>query len=272
MSTSAQTGYFALLFGTNATLFKYVAGVLTQLGSNVAHGLGTLNTAVSFTISVSVSGTTISGRLQRASDGQYLTPGGTYSATPSDYVSVTDAAISAAGRVGFWQCTSSAANTTPVVASFTAIDSASNQFTVTPSTVPDEDASIVLTLTGTATTWAVGGAEFAVSGLAGVSKLAENVTSATAATLTIETVGGVTGTLTITDGDGLTQTVTVATASLARTPTSINASATTTVNRRHPPDSSPCPAWPGARSAEHRRSPTTRTRRSTSSPASRPGR
>lgn len=93
-------------------------------------------------------------------------------------------------------------------------------FTASPSAVPKSHAgNIVLTLTGTFTTWVGGGSEFSISGVAGVVKVAENVTSATAATLTITT-GSTTGTLTITDQDGATTTITVATATLVVSPTS----------------------------------------------------
>lgn len=107
---------------------------------------------------------------------------------------------------------------------------ASGSFTATPSTIPDEDSAITIALAGTSTTWVAGGSEFSVSGLTGVSKVSENVTSTTAATLVVETVGGATGTLTITDQDGYTATVTSATATLAASPSSINPSTTTTVS------------------------------------------
>lgn len=60
-------------------------------------------------------------------------------------------------------------------------------------------ASVVLTLTGTDTGWS-GATDFTVSGVAGVSKVSQQVLSDTSATVTIETDGAATGTLTVSDG------------------------------------------------------------------------
>lgn len=99
-------------------------------------------------------------------------------------------------------------------------------FSATPTTIPSgHSGNIVLTLTGSGTTWAGGGSEFSVSGVANVTKVGESVTSATSATLTLTTGAG-TGTLTIMDGDGLTTTVTVAASSISRSPTTIVISST----------------------------------------------
>ncbi len=98
---------------------------------------------------------------------------------------------------------------------------AAGSFTVSPTDVPKNHSNnITLTLAGTSTTWAGGGAEFSISGVTGATKVSENVTSTTAATLVITTDATHTGTLTITDGDAFTATLTVSTATLSFTPTS----------------------------------------------------
>lgn len=102
-------------------------------------------------------------------------------------------------------------------------------FTRSPSDVPKNHGNnITVTLAGTSTTWAGGGSEFSLSGVAGVTKVSENVTSTTAATLVLTT-GSTAGTLTITDGDGLTQTVTVSTATFGVSPTSGSTGTTPTL-------------------------------------------
>ncbi|HTS62156.1 MAG TPA: DUF2341 domain-containing protein [Candidatus Acidoferrales bacterium] len=68
-----------------------------------------------------------------------------------------------------------------------------------PQAVPAiSSGNVVLTLTGTSTAW-TGGTTFSISGVSGVTKIAQSVLSATSATLTITTGAG-TGSLTISDG------------------------------------------------------------------------
>lgn len=96
----------------------------------------------------------------------------------------------------------------------------SGSFTVSPTAIPKNHAgNITLTLAGTSTTWAGGGSEFSLSGVTGVTKVSENVTSATAATVVVTTGSG-TGTLSLTDLDSIVGTTTVATATLTISPTS----------------------------------------------------
>ncbi len=103
-------------------------------------------------------------------------------------------------------------------------------FTVSPSHIPKNHAgNITLTLAGTSTTWAGGGSEFALSGVTGVTKISENVTSATAATIVVTTDATHTGTLSITDLDSIVGTTTVATATLVISPTSGAPSTTPTL-------------------------------------------
>jgi hypothetical protein len=143
MATGVQTGYFALRFSGQIRLYKYVSTALTQLGSGVTF------TWEACTISITVTGTTIAARVQRTSNGDYLTSGGSWSATPQDAVSTTDSAITDAGKAGFWHCTNSAANTTPVVTSFTAVDSTVPSSTGTVAVTEAADTS---TASGTVTT------------------------------------------------------------------------------------------------------------------------
>lgn len=124
-------------------------------------------------------------------------------------------------------CTSSA--TTALVGLMIALKAAASvSFTVAPTGVPSGHAgNITLTLTGTGTAWVNGVSVFTPSGVANVTKVSQNVTSATAATVVITTGAG-TGTLTITEsvtGTG-TATTTVGAPSFTRSPTSITVSTT----------------------------------------------
>lgn len=95
-----------------------------------------------------------------------------------------------------------------------------------PSSIPANHAgNITITLTGTATSWAA--QTFTVSGVTGVTKVSQNITSSTAATLVVTT-GSSTGTLTISDGT-LSTTITVGTPSFTISPTSGNTGTTPTV-------------------------------------------
>lgn len=119
--------------------------------------------------------------------------------------------------------------TTPYIGAWEATGAAAS-FTTTPSDVPKGHVGhIALTLAGTGTTWAAGGSEFSLSGgVTGVSKVSENVTSTTAATLVIDTGSG-TGTETITDGDSLTATFTVNTPTVSSSPSTVTVSTTPTL-------------------------------------------
>jgi hypothetical protein len=202
MSTSAETGYFAILFSNEIRLYKYVAGSLTQVGT----GDALTPAAGTFTVTLAMSGTTIAVRVQRASDSNWLASGDTWQVGQADCISETDASIAAAGKAGFW---ANGDVTVGVMDSFSADAAAAASFNATPVTIPkNHPGNITITLAGTDTTWAGGGSEFAISGVAGVTKVSENVTSATAATLVVTT-GSTGGTLTITDLDTLTDTVAV---------------------------------------------------------------
>ena len=98
MSTSANTGYFAIGFAGEIRLYKYVAGSLTQIGS------GDLLTAAAdtYTLTLDMAGTTIAVRIQRSSDSQWLASGNTWQSEQVNCISETDSSISAAGKAGFW--------------------------------------------------------------------------------------------------------------------------------------------------------------------------
>ncbi len=93
--------------------------------------------------------------------------------------------------------------------------------TISPTTIPaNHSGNIVLTLTGTGTSWVNGTTVFTPSGVTGVTKVSQNVTSGTAATLVVTT-GSATGTLTVTESvTGIafgTAAVTAATLSISPT-------------------------------------------------------
>lgn len=106
MSTSAQTGYWALIWNPPTAsldkfaLFKYVAGTLTVMA-----GTGTtpvITSGVTYRITLSMVGTTISMRVQRLSDNFWLNSSGAWQSGQTNCLSVTDSGITAAGRPGLW--------------------------------------------------------------------------------------------------------------------------------------------------------------------------
>ena len=201
LSTSAQTGYFGMWFNSAGfRVYKYVAGVLTQIGSDV----GATKGADTFTLALTVSGTTVSLRVQRSSDSQFLIGNATWSATPGDAISTTDTAIGAAGRAGMWLA--GTLSNTSYMGSITATDTTSASMSASPLAINTSSTGTVVALTGTATAWN-GGTTFTVSGVSGVSKTAQAVASGTSATITLTT-GTSTGTLTISDGS-ISTTITV---------------------------------------------------------------
>lgn len=105
---------------------------------------------------------------------------------------------------------------------FTVTTLVSSSFTIAPTSIPkNHSGNITLTLTGTGTAWD-GTTVFTPSGVTGVTKISQNVTSTTAATVVVTTDATHTGTLTITESvtGSNTATTTVATATLVISPTS----------------------------------------------------
>lgn len=104
-------------------------------------------------------------------------------------------------------------------------------FTIAPSAIPKNHAgNITLTLTGSGTSWSNASTVFTPSGVAGVVKVSQSVTSATAATVVVTTGTG-TGTLTLTESvtGTNTATTTVGVPAVAVSPTSVTVSSTATL-------------------------------------------
>ncbi len=114
----------------------------------------------------------------------------------------------------------------------TATFTVSGTFTIAPTAIPkNHSGHITLTLTGSGTSWNNSTTIFTPSGVTGVTKISQNVTSATAATVVVTTDATHTGTLTITESvtGTATATTTVATATLAISPTTGTVSTTPTL-------------------------------------------
>jgi hypothetical protein len=103
-------------------------------------------------------------------------------------------------------------------------------FTISPNTIPSKHSgNITLTLLGTGTAW-TGSTVFGISGVAGVSKIGQTVTSATTATLVVTTGSG-SGSLAITESvtGSSTGSATVSPAALAMSPPYANLNSIQTV-------------------------------------------
>jgi hypothetical protein len=209
-SSTSNYVYCSIDKGGFAELLKNVAGTPTHLAYT-----GTITVADGDVFSLEVDGSNVYVLKQNGSTVAWASGTG------------TDSFSSAATKHGFGQFGGGAWHFDDF--SFTDTSTPAGSFTVSPTTVPKSHSGhITLTLTGTSTTWAGGGSEFSLSGVAGVTKVSENVTSTTAATLVITT-GATAGTLTVTDLDSLTATTTVAAATLAISPTSGLTGATPTL-------------------------------------------
>lgn len=102
VDTGASTGYYAIVFRDNNTLslYKYVTGTLTLIGSGVAF---TPATSTTYRLTLDMGATTaLKVRLQRLSDSNWLNSSGTFVSGQTDAISQTDSAITAAGRAGIW--------------------------------------------------------------------------------------------------------------------------------------------------------------------------
>lgn len=150
LSTSAQTGYFGFLFGEGFAIYKYVSGTLTQIGSTIGSGLGGATTE--YTVKIAATGTTIELTVQRNSDSQYLTSGGTFQVSETTCISQTDSAISGTGRAGLWLSTHNAS--VPKLNSISADDGAAPALSIT--TQPT-NVSVTTPATATFTVAATGG-------------------------------------------------------------------------------------------------------------------
>lgn len=101
MSNAAQTGYYACLYKAvnHISLFKQVAGALTEITYVNLAGAPSPGT---WRITLGMAGTTITVRVQRLSDSEYLTSSNTWQSGAVDCISTTDSSISSAGFPGLW--------------------------------------------------------------------------------------------------------------------------------------------------------------------------
>lgn len=99
INTAASTWYMLSVAGNDFQLFKVIAGTPTTIGPQVqATGWAPGDTV---RMTLGMTGTAITGRLQRISDNLWLNPTGpTWQAGQVDLVSATDSAITAAGKAG----------------------------------------------------------------------------------------------------------------------------------------------------------------------------
>jgi lysophospholipase L1-like esterase len=99
INTAASTWYMASVSGLIFQLFKVVTGTPTLLDTTTL--VGTPSNGETFRYTLDMSGTTIIGRLQRISDSAWLNAAGnSWEVAQQDMLSVTDAAIAAAGKAG----------------------------------------------------------------------------------------------------------------------------------------------------------------------------
>ena len=163
--------------------FKIFKSASTQLGFVTV----ALSSGADYDMTIDVSGTSttaIEGRVQRVSDGFWLTSGGTWQSGQTDAISVTDSSspITSPGKAGVWLVTSdgsstgaaidqiSASDATSAATTLTlsgptsgAVGAASTSFTVTPdgtvaSDVVTPHTSGSGTFSPTSLTWAASGA------------------------------------------------------------------------------------------------------------------
>ena len=107
-STSARTCYELVPLNTTFALIRWVAGSATSIATVTPSG-GVLN-SVTYRLTLTGTGTTITGKVQRLSDNNYLTSGGTWQSGTANAISVTDSNITAAGRPGIGSGGTSAMN------------------------------------------------------------------------------------------------------------------------------------------------------------------
>mgnify|MGYP001318790885 CR=1 FL=1 len=101
MATGTTDFYGALYLQTagGIRLYKFVAGTGTVIVAAVTF---TPASSATYRITLDMQGTTIAGRIQRASDNNWLNSSGSWVSGQTNFGSVTDSSISAAGRAGFW--------------------------------------------------------------------------------------------------------------------------------------------------------------------------
>ena len=196
VNTSSNSWYWARYNGTQWDLYR--SDVTTVAGSSVSQ---TLTVGQTYRLRLAMNGTNIKLYVDDV-----------------EKFSVTDSNVTATGKAGLALIGGGSNSTGYHFDNFTA-GSLTASFVAAPTAIPkSHTGNITLTLTGSNTAWD-GTTVFTPSGVSGVTKVSQNVTSATAATLVVTT-GSSTGTLTITEsvtGSGTT-TVTVGTASISASP------------------------------------------------------
>lgn len=197
-AATAITGY-ACLFdpdGAGVQVWRLTGSGGTQLSSKIGSGQFS---AGSYDITVAATGTTITGSVQRVSDGNWLTSGGTWQASETTFYSGFDATYSAAGVAALWIQGRASGSNGLSIDRFTAGDGSDASLSVSPTT-GETGTTPTITLTGVGTSWEseTPTGLFTVSGGSGSAIGTPTITSDTEATATL-TVGSAAGSLTITD-------------------------------------------------------------------------
>lgn len=91
--------------GNNAEIWKNIGNTLTNLFSVAISG-GVV-AGETYTLTLTGNGTTITGKLQRASDSNYLSTSGAWQSAVTNYKSLTDNSVTAMGFAGVWVAASS---------------------------------------------------------------------------------------------------------------------------------------------------------------------
>jgi lysophospholipase L1-like esterase len=178
-NASGQTGFF---------IAKGYSGALSSVVNP------TLSTGVTYTITGTLNGSSLSMAVQRSSDNNWLTASGTWQSTQTTCCTATDSTYTSAGATGFWLAAESG---NPEITEWSG-SGASVSFTISPSS-GNVSTTPTITATGANTSWVNGTTTFSVSGGVGASISGLSINNSTqVATFTL-TVGTGTGALTISD-------------------------------------------------------------------------
>jgi len=99
LNKTAATWYSLTVFNGAVQIYRAVNGVYTQLGLavSIAESVGAF-----FNLTLTTTGTTITGTVTRDSHGAYLTSGGTWQATPANVFVFTDTMVPPSNYVGLY--------------------------------------------------------------------------------------------------------------------------------------------------------------------------
>lgn len=164
-SNAAQTGYVVFYWPGNSRLSiaKYVAGAFTELDSQ------------SFVPTVGQSYT-----IRIVCHDSYKK----VYVNDIEYLSTTNNDITAAGQVGLWS-SATASNSTGQHFDTLQADDGAVIITASPDDVTPNTSNVVITLTGTNTTWSDDGATFSISADNGATIVSQSVSTNTSATVTV---------------------------------------------------------------------------------------